>query len=73
MPRTIFNLALGLVLTGLLLAGQAIDSTAVFAGEQIHKIAVHVDESDPKRINMALNNVQNIKKYYDSVGEAVEI
>lgn len=73
MPRTFFNLALGLVLTGLLLTGLAVDSTAAFAGEQIHKIAVHVDESDPKRINMALNNVQNIKKYYDSVGEAVEI
>lgn len=43
------------------------------AAEMLHKIAVHVDESDPARINMALNNVENIKAYYDSVGEAVEI
>ncbi len=73
MPRKLFNLALCLLLTGWLLVGQLVGSTEVFAGEQVHKVAVHVDESDPKRINMALNNVQNIKKYYDSVGEAVEI
>lgn len=38
-----------------------------------HKVAIHVDENDPARMNMALNNVANIKKYYDSVGEEVEI
>jgi len=73
MLRTLFNLSLGLVLTGWLLAGQLVESTEAFAGEQVHKIAVHVDDSDPARINMALNNVQNIKQYYDSVGQAVEI
>lgn len=39
----------------------------------VHKVAVHVDDNDPMRMNMALNNVKNIKKYYDSVGEEVEI
>ena len=32
--------------------------TAVLAQEAMHKVAVHVDENDPKRMNMALNNVQ---------------
>ena len=42
----------------------------------MHKVAIHVDENDPKRMNMALNNAANIEKYYKSsryrslVGEA---
>ncbi len=43
------------------------------AGETMHKVAIHVDEADPKRMNMALNNVKNVRKYYDSVGEEVMI
>ena len=39
----------------------------------MHKVAIHVDENDPARMNMALNNVANVKKYYDSIGESVEI
>lgn len=73
MPRSILSLAVGLVVSGLLFAGQAVQSTPVSAAEQMHKVAVHVDESDPKRINMALNNVQNLKAYYESKGEPVEI
>jgi len=74
MPRSLFHLTLGLVLSGwLFAAGQVIQSTAAFADEPAHKIAVHVDNSDPQLINLALNNVQNVKQYYDSVGETVEI
>lgn len=40
---------------------------------ETHKVAIHVDESDPKLMNMALNNVQNIKAYYDEKGEDVTI
>ena len=47
--------------------------TAALAQDAMHKVAVHVDENDPKRMNMALNNVQNIKKYYDAKGEKVTI
>lgn len=47
--------------------------TAVQAQDAMHKVAVHVDENDPKRMNMALNNVQNIKKFYDAKGETVTI
>jgi intracellular sulfur oxidation DsrE/DsrF family protein len=73
MPRSILNLAFGLVVSGLLFAGQAVQSTPAAAAEQMHKVAVHVDESDPKRMNMALNNVQNLKAYYESKGQPVEI
>lgn len=44
-----------------------------FAADAIHKVAVHVDQNDPQVINMALNNVQNLKNYYDSKGEEVAI
>ncbi|MBX2885222.1 MAG: DsrE family protein [Granulosicoccus sp.] len=46
--------------------------TAV-AGEAVHRVAVHVDQNDPQVINMALNNVQNIYKYYESKGEKVAV
>ncbi len=49
---------------GLSLAAQAAD---------VHKLAVHVDQNDPAVMNMALNNVQNVKKYYESKGEDVII
>lgn len=46
----------------------------VFAGEtKTHKVAIHVDQNDPKIMNLALNNAQNVSKYYESKGEKVEI
>ncbi|NND92273.1 MAG: hypothetical protein HKN42_15545 [Granulosicoccus sp.] len=38
-----------------------------------HKVVIHVDENDPQRMNLALNNVANINKYYDSLGESIQI
>lgn len=38
-----------------------------------HYVAIHVDQNDPKVMNMALNNVQNITKYYESQGDTVVI
>ncbi|WP_193370995.1 DsrE family protein [Pelagibius marinus] len=73
MPRLLFGLILGLVFGASLFAGQLVQSAPAFAAEQMHKVAVHVDESDPKRMNMALNNVQNVKQYYESQGQSVEI
>ena len=48
-------------------------NTVTAADEKIHKVAIHVDENDPKLMNMALNNVANVRKYYDAKGEKVEI
>ena len=41
--------------------------------ETVHKVAIHVDQNDKRVMNMALNNVQNIRKYYDAKGEKIII
>jgi len=38
-----------------------------------HYLAIHVDENDPKVMNMALNNAQNVTNYYESKGDTVMI
>ena len=45
---------------------------ALAAGET-HHVAIHVDENDPQVMNMALNNVQNVTNYYESIGDEVII
>ena len=57
------------MMIGLLL----VTTTMAFADGKTHKIAIHVDESDPKVMNMALNNVQNVSNYYSDKGEKVII
>lgn len=56
------------VMVSCLFLGQSLASD-----EADHKVAIHVDENDPATMNMALNNVANVKKYYDSRGESVVI
>lgn len=73
MLKSLSGFAFGVVLSVLSFAAPAVQSTPALAADQVHKVAVHVDESDPKRINMALNNVQNLKAYYDAAGQKVEI
>ncbi len=48
-------------------------ATGAWAEGVVHYVAIHVDQNDPKVMNMVLNNVQNIDKYYESVGDTVEI
>lgn len=38
-----------------------------------HRVAFHVDQNDPKLMNLTLNNVQNVQSYYESIGDTVEI
>lgn len=38
-----------------------------------HYVAIHVNQSDPKVQNMALNNAQNVSNYYESQGDSVII
>ncbi len=59
-----------LVLAGIfatLAAGSAL------AEGQTHYLAVHVDQNDPRVMNMALNNVQNVTSYYESQGDEVVV
>ena len=50
-----------------------VTTTMAFADAKKHKIAFHVDESDPKVMNLALNNLQNVSNYYAGKGEKVII
>ncbi len=43
------------------------------AGGSVHKVAIHVDQNDKRVMNMALNNAQNVNKYYQAKGEKVII
>ncbi len=59
---------------GLLAIAMLVLSTAAGLAEGVtHKVAVHVDQNDPKVMNMALNNVQNLTKYYQSKGDKVVV
>jgi len=49
-----------------------ISGLAVAAGDS-HRLVIHVDENDPKVMNMALNNAANVNKYYQNKGEEVQV
>jgi len=67
MKRFFLVVPVFLALAAVFAAGPAL------AGAKEHKVAIHVDENDPARMNMALNNAMNINKYYKAKGEKVEI
>lgn len=48
-------------------------ATSAFAEGMMHHVAIHVDENDPQVMNMALNNVANVTKYYESKGDTVVV
>jgi len=43
------------------------------SAETVHKVAIHVDQNDKRVMNMALNNVVNVRKYYEAKGEKIII
>ena len=51
----------------------ALSAPTVAYAHKVHKVAIHVDDSDPKRQNMALNNAFNVNAFYESKGEKVII
>ena len=56
-----------------LAAAPALPLAPALAQGKTHKIAIHVSEGDPQRLNLALNNVDNVRRYYAAKGEKVEI
>ena len=56
----------------LVLAGLVALPLAAVAAEPV-KIAFHVDENDPARLNLVLNNLQNVAKHYAAEGREVRI
>ena len=53
--------------------GLLLTTVMVFADAKTYKIAFYVGESDPKVMNMALNNAQNVSNYHAGKGEKVII
>ena len=51
----------------------SISAGAHAADAKPHRIAIQVDQNDPATMNLALNNVTNIMKYYGDKGETVEV
>ena len=48
-------------------------STSLLAADQIHRVAIHLDENTPQRMNLVLNNARNVVAYYQDQGEEVEV
>ena len=40
---------------------------------KVHYLAIHVDDNDKAKMNIALNNAANVTKYYEAKGETVKI
>ena len=38
-----------------------------------HQVVVQVSQNDPQVMNVALNNIENLVKYYEEKGEKVEV
>lgn len=45
----------------------------VLAEGKVHYLAIHVDDNNPGKMNLALNNAENVASYYASKGETVKI
>jgi len=43
------------------------------ADKKVHRIAVQVDQNDPAVMNLVLNNVSNVLKYYNGKGEEAQV
>ena len=56
---------LKILAAAVVIAGTALALTPSAAmAEGLHRIVIHVDDNDPKRMNMALNNAANVDAYY---------
>src|SRR3546814_1854808 len=38
-----------------------------------HRLVIQVDDNDPAKMNLALNNLTNIYEYYQQKGETVQV
>jgi len=49
-------------------------NAAAFAKEKVvHKLALHVNDNDKRRMTITLNNAENVFQHYKSKGENVQI
>ncbi|GAB4351354.1 MAG: hypothetical protein Kow006_15260 [Gammaproteobacteria bacterium] len=67
MSQIASKLSLGALLTAILLFLSPAQAA------QPHHVVIHVDENDPARMNLALNNAVNVDAYYRERAEEVQI
>ena len=48
-------------------------TTLAAQATDMHKVVLHLDENDPQRMNLVLNNVSNVNNFYQDKGEEVQI
>jgi len=46
---------------------------ALSASAAEYKLAIQVSDNDPQKMNIALNNAQNVQKHYEASGDSVEV
>ncbi len=65
----------GLLAVALAIASLVVTAVAqpAMAEGKMHYLAIHVDENDPVKMNIALNNAKNVTKYYRDKGEDVKV
>lgn len=64
------------MIAALLVAGSLVlgaTGQSALAEGKAHYLAIHVDENDKTKMNIALNNAANVIKYYEAKGESVTI
>ncbi len=62
-----------IVAFSLFLSAITLDSINAAPKSGLHRVVIHVDDNDPKRMNMALNNAANVDAYYKAKAEEVKI
>lgn len=67
MRKPVVNLLLALTTMAAASVGHAA------AADTPHRLAIQVDQNDPKVMNLALNNAQNAISYYNDHGEKVQV
>lgn len=55
----------------ILALGLSLAALSVSAAE--HKLAIQVSDNDPAKMNIALNNAENVQKHYQDMGDTVKV
>ena len=55
------------------LFGAGASASAQEAGKKAHRLLLHIDSEDTFTMNHVLGNATNAKKYYDGVGEVLQV
>ncbi len=56
-----------------MIAATAISANVALAAGKTHLVALHVDENDPAKMSLVLNNAENIDSDYRSQGDETKI